>query len=93
MKSRLSRLQVGNPQKLVVIDVIPGEMTDEAELHRRFRRHRKRGEWFKLSPEIVDFIKEYNGITRDTNNGPKDISNMTHAEIIKYMMEIGQFDR
>jgi hypothetical protein len=50
---RLAALQTGNAGKLEVIAVVPGEQSDEAELHRRFAASRLHGEWFRPTPDLL----------------------------------------
>lgn len=56
VSARVRELQVGNPFPLSVIAAVKGGAQLERELHRRFAEHRMCGEWFKLAPEIVDYI-------------------------------------
>lgn len=55
---RLKSLQCGNPNDLILLGTIPGGPKKEGELHRRFRRLRVRGEWFRPAKELLDFIFE-----------------------------------
>lgn len=60
----LRSLQRGNPYGLEVVAVISCESTErmselEADLHRQFKEHRIRGEWFFLCPEIETYIKTH----------------------------------
>jgi len=45
-RKRMSALQVGNPQTLRLLHVIPGDVSLENELHRRAKSAAVRGEWF-----------------------------------------------
>lgn len=53
---RLSDLQSGNAQTLTLMGVCPGDVRLETSLHRRFKHLHVRGEWFRLTPEIVEQI-------------------------------------
>lgn len=55
-KVRASQLHGPIGQRLRLLATMPGGCEKEAELHKRFARHRVRGEWFNPSPEITDFI-------------------------------------
>ena len=60
----LRSLQRGNPYGLEAVAVISCESTErmselEADLHRQFKEHRIRGEWFFLCPEIETYIKTH----------------------------------
>lgn len=50
---RLSGLQNGNPRRLVIRKVIPGDRDTEKSLHARFKDLRVSGEWFAPSPELA----------------------------------------
>lgn len=53
---RAADLQTGNPAKLRVLTVVPGERQDELALHARFSSLRIHGEWFEPAPALVAFI-------------------------------------
>lgn len=56
VQARFGELQVANASELTILLEIPGGRKVEAELHTKFAEHRVRGEWFKLVPEILDYI-------------------------------------
>ncbi len=56
INERLSQLQTGNPEELCLIGLVSGTEDFEKRLHRRFRAHHIRGEWFRPDPEILAFI-------------------------------------
>jgi len=52
---RLAALQIGNPDLLVVyrtIENVPAKT--EKQLHRFFHKYRIRGEWFAITPDMID---------------------------------------
>jgi hypothetical protein len=53
---RIRDLQTASPDALELVGSRPGTLRDEADLHRRFRPLRIRGEWFALAPEDVQAI-------------------------------------
>lgn len=55
---RLAQLSTGSPNDLVLLGKISGGAALEAELHRRFESLRCKGEWFRTSGELKQFIKE-----------------------------------
>lgn len=55
---RFCHTQVHNPIQLELVGVIDGEFVEEAALHRRFRKHRGRGEWFHISGELEQFLEK-----------------------------------
>lgn len=58
VKERLSSIQCGNHRTLEVIAMARGEAELERLLHRRFRAHRLRGEWFRREGEVLAFVTE-----------------------------------
>ncbi len=57
---RLSELQTGNPQRLVVLKTIPGGHEKERLVHALWEKDRQMGEWFTLSSELLAWIHELN---------------------------------
>ena len=57
LPDRLASLQVGCPSMLAVLGVTEGSRQREQDLHHQFSEDRFRGEWFHLSPRIIDFIE------------------------------------
>ncbi len=55
-EARRDVLQTGNPSKLVLLATMPGERSNEKELHKRFDAHRIAGEWFKPCPELLQLV-------------------------------------
>ncbi len=53
---RLRELQSANPLPLTVLAVLKGGCELESSLHQRFAEHRLQGEWFRLTPEIADYV-------------------------------------
>ena len=54
---RRRELQTGNHEKLRLITEIPGDKEREDSIHNYLRSDRYRGEWFKATPEVLDYIK------------------------------------
>lgn len=59
-EKRLSSLQTSTPNRLVFLAITEGNEKKEKELHQRFKRYRKSGEWFELSDEIQQMINALN---------------------------------
>ena len=58
---RLARLQVGNPERLVLIALIlVRERAIEPALHKKFAAHRIRGEWFHPHPDVLEVVEWLN---------------------------------
>jgi hypothetical protein len=55
---RLREMQVHCPYEMTLLGVTDGGRSVERGLHQRFARYRIRGEWFSLSDEIQQFIRE-----------------------------------
>lgn len=53
LDSRLRTLQTGNPERLHLRDVQPGDAKAERELHDAFAEFRMEGEWFHSSPKVA----------------------------------------
>ncbi len=56
-RTRLSALQTGNSQRLVLLAEMPGDERYERVLHRTFAPQRIRGEWFKNEGALAELIK------------------------------------
>lgn len=54
---RVANLQCGSPDILDFLVCFPAPRTKEGELHERFWQHRRHGEWFTPSPEILSFVE------------------------------------
>ena len=59
--TRLSVIQVGNPEKLELLGTMEGDEEKEAQLHEWFESYRIRGEWFENDSTVINYIK-YNSI-------------------------------
>jgi len=69
LSKRLSGLQTSCPVELEVLCIFysDGEIV-ERKLHRRFFKHRVRGEWFELEGDLLRFVES----NRLTNEKVKD---------------------
>lgn len=54
---RISAIQTSCPFKIKLIGICTGDKFKENYLHRIFGHHNIRGEWFRPTREILDFIK------------------------------------
>jgi|ERR1051325_1987529 hypothetical protein len=57
VKGRLKSLQTGSHCKLYVILVIEGERDLEKYLHQQFKAYNTSGEWFNISDEIKEYVR------------------------------------
>lgn len=56
---RLAQLQTSSSEHLRLVATIPGTgAKGEKLLHRRFAAHHQRGEWYRPSVELLEYIKE-----------------------------------
>lgn len=53
---RGSALQTGSPYDLVLLGTMPGDEMDERAIHAELRAYHHRGEWFRLTPDVVRVI-------------------------------------
>ena len=59
VQSRIKSFRVANPNNLKLLATIVGGRELERELHEKFSSCHIIGEWFNLSPDILDYIKPY----------------------------------
>ena len=60
LKKRIKAIQACNALKIKLIGKMKGGYDLESELHLKFKRYRKRGEWFHPVPELLEYIAENN---------------------------------
>jgi hypothetical protein len=53
---RLRELQAGNPEELTLLATVLDASVLEGAVHDRFKHLRIRGEWFRLEPDLREFI-------------------------------------
>jgi hypothetical protein len=63
---RLTKMQVGSPDKLTVLRILDGGKELEAALHARFKSYRVRGEWFTFSEDMLGDLGAA-GLRQSTN--------------------------
>jgi hypothetical protein len=64
VQSRVRSCETGNPFPINILAAMPGNQSVEFGLHRQFDDARIRGEWFRKTPELVDFIRD-NGVSEE----------------------------
>ncbi len=64
VKSRLSILQSSSPDKLKLLEILPGDWRDEKDFHYRFKHLRIKGEWFNPADDLIKFIKSIGFLDR-----------------------------
>jgi hypothetical protein len=58
VEGRLAALRAHCAVELELLGTMRGTIHDERSLHARFWQHRRHGEWFASSPELLAFIAE-----------------------------------
>jgi hypothetical protein len=65
--SRLVKMQVDSPTRLVMLAIEPGGNAVERERHQQFAHLRTRGEWFRFEPELkalVESLPQYTPLVK-----------------------------
>lgn len=62
-QQRIQSIQTSSPHELSVLLLVEGDYEKERELHKKFKIHACKGEWFFMCDDIVSFIEE--NITSD----------------------------
>jgi hypothetical protein len=57
INQRLCTLEVGNPRDLTFIGWIPGGLEEERKVHQSMPEQRIRGEWYRMTPEILAMVR------------------------------------
>ena len=57
-KKRKSTLHSAHYEELEFMGIMRGSLDDEAEIKERFSKSNIRGEWYRPSSEVMDFVKE-----------------------------------
>lgn len=60
---RMSAMQVCCPYELKIIGLMEGSYAEEQELHKIFKYHRIRGEWFSNTREIINYLNGEHKLT------------------------------
>lgn len=72
LATRLSSIQTALPFKVIVLADMPGTKDDERDLKIYFRQSRIRGEWFRRSPEIMEYIARILDVNKDLQYFSRD---------------------
>lgn len=90
IKKRLRDISVSSPFNPMVLALIPGNREKEKQLHRKFKKEHLRGEWFKASDRLMEFIRTLpnNNIPQPTKeDGEKLLSLIEMGEMIRFKPE------
>jgi hypothetical protein len=71
-KRRFSQLQIGNSTTLKCLALIAGNEGDERLLHIKFAQDRIRGEWFKPTEQLREYIRALNSDTKGKQSKAED---------------------
>ena len=52
-------MQIDNCMKIKLIGTMRGGQELGTKLHRKFKKHRNRGEWFEGTPELLEYISTH----------------------------------
>ncbi len=63
-RARLRELQCATHRVLKLLATCKGGQQRERLLHKKFAKHRLKGEWFKLSPQIAGYIEQIKSVHR-----------------------------
>lgn len=58
IERRLRELKIASPHDVTVIALLAGGRTAEGVLHRRFKAHRHRHEWFRIEGALAEWIEK-----------------------------------
>lgn len=72
-KQRMAALQASFPDRLQVLAVIPNTIIDELTAHRKFDHLRIGGEWFRIAPDLLEFIEQVKAEATRMNQSPPEV--------------------
>lgn len=64
---RISQLQVGCAEKLIVLACVRGNVKLEGALHDKLADHALRGEWFTPHPEVLNAAARFHAMLADAD--------------------------
>ena len=71
--ARVRDMQTSNNKELRLLGSFRGTRADETKLHQQFSDINVRGEWFKRTPELLDFIEDQANITKKSSYGSSTV--------------------
>ena len=89
---RMADLQTAHPEPLSLIVAIPGDMSAERALHRRFMADRLEGEWFDPSPVLISYLTSLLE-EKPIGEWPPDIDELRSLLAIKPLNQISEYYR
>ena len=58
IKTRIGAIATSTPYPVILLASKRGKKNTEADLHGRFAEARHKGEWFRKTPELLDYIEQ-----------------------------------
>lgn len=91
---RLSSLQTATSAELELAGLLAGGVTLEREIHEHFAESRVRGEWFRVTNELIDLVKAAHAAGTRKNDPlptsrPKTYNDFSKPELTKMIDEFG----
>ena len=90
VKKRLKDLSVASPFEPIILAVIAGDRGKERKLHRKFKKEHMRGEWFKPSERLMEFIRTLpnNNLSEPIEmDGEKLLTPIELSEVLQFKPE------
>ena len=56
IKIRFEQISFNSPVKLKILRTIEGTLSEERDLHHKFKKYHSHNEWFKFEGELKNFI-------------------------------------
>lgn len=86
---RLAQLQTGNPEPLVIIALIPGNV--ESYLHQLFEHFRISGEWFHPNEELLQYARQHaDGVSTLHTASVEELAKLLILHFERHRDEINQ---
>jgi hypothetical protein len=81
--SRLAALQTGSPARLKLLTYFPGDLSDEARLHKAFAPLHISGEWFRHECKLEDFVNWVSGHGERVQSTREAFENALHDVLMQ----------
>lgn len=91
---RLRQLQIGNPDPLWIVGQIDRNFSNESQYEAKLRYNFEiyRGEWFRETPELIEFITETN--TFNVNNWfVSNIELIASNRLVSQILNVQEFQK
>lgn len=81
IEKRIKQMQTGNPNQLILLHITRGGKNLEDQIHEEFKEDHYRGEWFKPSKRILEFIE---------STKMRDLLNPKVMSIVEFAIATGE---